>query len=132
MLRISVLLVIFLSGPVGSAVAGAAVTVVRHLKGYECMAVRLTPAEMMNPSAMVPIFSAPSSASPKLGIAGVVVAVRDPPVNRNEFTEVLFPSGVLGWVETAQLKPWVAAPGTNGECHPALLSNGRIGFDYVQ
>lgn len=115
-----------------SSYASAAVTVVRHLPGYKCMSLNLSPHQMMDPSVLVSVYSRPSTKSTKLGTAGATVAAVDPIVPRNGFVEVLFPSGKLGWIQSTMLKPWRPAIGTNGKCLPAQLSNGRLGFDYIQ
>ena len=110
----------------------AAVTVIRHLAGYQCMALSLSQSEMMNPSFVVPVLSEPSGNAPRLGVAGAVVAARYPTLKKNGFVEVLFPTGRTAWIVARFLKAWSPALGTNGTCSPALLSNGRLGFDYTR
>jgi len=108
------------------------VSVVRHIPGYRCMALNLSPEQMMDRSVEVAVYSQPSTTSPKLGVAGATVAVRDPTVASKGFVQVLFPSGQTGWMAASVLKPWRPAAGTHGTCVPAQLSNGRLGFDYTQ
>lgn len=111
------------------AFAGS-VTVVRHIPGYQCMALNLTPQQMMDPSVVVPVLAAPKEGAPKIGVAASTVAASDPLVSYHGFVEVLFPSGRTGWIAGSLLRPWHPASGTSGSCAPAQLSNGRLGFDY--
>lgn len=108
------------------------VSVVRHLPGYRCAALKLTPQQMMDPSVAVPVFSQPDAASAKLGKASATIAVSNPAIVSNGFVRMLFPSGKVGWVSAALLRPWQGAAGTAGTCAPAQLSNGRLGFDYAE
>ena len=52
------------------AQASAGVAVARHLPGYQCMSLNLSPQQMMDPSVSVSVYSEPSTRSAKLGIAG--------------------------------------------------------------
>src|SRR5215472_6846558 len=92
------------------------VSVVRHIPGYRCMALNLSPTQMMDPSVEVPVYSQPSAASSKVGAAGATVAARDPLVSSNGFVQVLFPSGQTGWIVGSALKSWQPAAGTHGTC----------------
>jgi len=116
----------------GSLALAERVSVVRHIPGYRCMALNLSPEQMMDPSVEVPVYSQPSTASPKIGVAGATVAARDPLVSSKGFVQVLFPSGQTGWIAASALKSWRPAAGTHGTCVPAQLSNGRLGFDYTE
>jgi hypothetical protein len=94
------------------------------------MALNLTERQMMDPSVRVPIRSAPSTEAPVTGNAIATVVAAAPVVQKSGYVKVLQLDGRIGWIEAGYLKPWVN-PGGNGQrCFPAVLTNGRIGFDY--
>lgn len=100
---------------------------VRPLPGYECMALNLSPQQMMTET--VPILSEPSSSAAKIGIASATVIAADaPPVNG--FQKVLRLDGKPGWISTKLLKPWVNPGGNGQKCVPSAMSNGRLGFGF--
>ncbi len=113
-----------------STASGAAVTAIREIPGYRCMALNLNAQQMMDPSVVVPVLSQPLSTAPQIGIASSTVAAKDPLNITNGFIEVLFPLGQSGWVIQSYLRPWQPAAGTSARCKPAWLSNGRLGFNY--
>jgi hypothetical protein len=102
----------------------------RDLQGYECMALNLSDQQMMDPSVHVPIRSAPSQSAAVTGNAIATVIVYSPEQNERGYIKVLQLNGKTGWVQARYLKPWTN-PGGNGQrCYPAILSTGRLGFDY--
>ena len=111
---------------------GAGIQVARagDLRGYECMELNLTQQQMMDPSVRVPIRSGPSASSPVTGNTIATVIVSEPVVEENGFLKVLELNGHPGWIKGDYLKPWVNPGGNGQKCYPALLANGRIGFDY--
>ena len=105
-------------------------TVVRHLSGYQCMSLNLSEQAMMNPTIHVPIKAAPSPSAATIGNAIATVIAREPETTQNGYVSVLFLTGRPGWVQAQYLKPW-RNPGSSGQqCVPAMMSNGRLGFDY--
>ena len=100
------------------------------LPGYTCMALNLPADEMMNPDIAVPIFTGPTSASTQTARATAIVIVSSPMVISNGYARVLRLNGKIGWISEKYIKPWVNPGGTGDHCYPALLSNGRIGFDF--
>lgn len=100
------------------------------LHGYECMALNLTQQQMMDPSIRIPIRSAPSSSAPVTGNAIATVIAAAPVVRTGGYIKVLQLNGRSGWIDGRYLKNWTN-PGGNGQrCFPAVLPNGRLGFDY--
>jgi hypothetical protein len=64
------------------------------------------------------------------GNAVATVIAASPLVDDQGYVKILKLDGKIGWVQAEFLKPWVN-PGANGQrCYPAILPNGRIGFDY--
>ena len=113
-----------------SPALASGLTVVRHLNGYQCMSLNLSDQAMMNPSTRIPIKAGPSPASATIGNAIATVIARQPETLQNGYVSVLFLTGRPGWVQAQYLKPW-RNPGTSGQrCVPAVMSNGRLGFDY--
>lgn len=117
-----------------SAVLPAAVAIAqtspRDLNGYQCMALNLSQQQMMDPSVHIPIRSAPTSTAAVTGTAIATVIAFSPEQEQAGYLKVLQLNGKTGWVEARYLKPWTN-PGGNGQrCYPAILSTGRIGFDY--
>lgn len=112
--------------PLGVGIAHAkGLEAVRPLPGYKCMALNLSPKQMMTET--VPIRTAPSPSAPKHGIASAAVIASDnPPVNG--FQKVLRFDGTPGWVSTKFLKPWVDPSHTGGTCVPSVMSDGLLGF----
>lgn len=100
------------------------------LPGYVCMALNLPEDEMMNPNVEVPIFSGPTSASTQIGRASSIVIVAFPLVSSNGYARVLHLNGKPGWISEKFIKAWSSPGGTGDRCYPALLSNGRIGFEF--
>jgi hypothetical protein len=100
------------------------------LPGYACMALNLPSAEMMNPDILVPIYSNPTSSSNQIGRASAIIIVSSPLVLTNGYARVLHLNGKTGWIFQKYIKTWVSPGGTGDHCYPALLSNGRIGFEF--
>lgn len=122
------------TGCVAPSIAGAQpyqpLGAVKPLTGYACMSLNLTEQQMMDPSVHVPIRSSPSAEAPVTGNAVATVIAKSPEQQENGFLQVLQLDGRVGWVEAQFLKPW-KNPGGNGQrCYPAMMSNGRVGFNY--
>lgn len=100
------------------------------LPSYVCMALNLSPSDMMNPNVEVPIFSGPTSDSNKVARATAIVIVSSPEVTSNGYARVLRLNGITGWISEKYIKTWVNPGGNGDHCYPALLSNGRIGFEF--
>ena len=92
------------------------------------MVLNLSHAQMLDNSLEVPVYSAPSPSSPKVGNAAAVVIATSPLNVVRGFAEVLFPDGRQGWIEARMLRPYTNANNPNAHCTPSLMSNGRPGF----
>ena len=106
--------------------------VVRALPGYTCMMLNVTQQQSMDFSFHVPVRATPSSVAPVVGNALGVVAVRDPLQQVNGFVEALFPTGQTVWIAAIMLRPYHSLGDPTAKCVPAMLSNGKPGFDYTQ
>lgn len=104
--------------------------VVRAIPGYRCMSLNLTESQLLNNSAPVPVRSAPSSSAPQVGVAGATVAVASPLHPVNGYLQMMFPNGAKVWIAADRLRPWRSPSNPQARCTPALLSNGKPGFDY--
>jgi hypothetical protein len=109
--------------------AFAEVTVSKVIPGYRCMSLNLTDAQMADPSVVVEIKSAPNASAPNIGTASAIVVTSSPLKVENGFARVLHLNGKTGWIPVDDLRPWRAADGGKATCVPAIMSNGRIGFD---
>ena len=100
---------------------------VRHVvgpaPGLVCMSLKVTDAQAMDPSFVVPFHAAPSPTSPAIGRATAVVLARDPLVERNGFIQAVLFNGKEGWVAADALRPW-----TNPGKRPALRSVPHVGW----
>jgi hypothetical protein len=101
-----------------------------HIKGYQCMALNLSPQQMMDPSVRVPIRSRPLPNAPVTGNAIATVIASSPEISKDGFVKVLQLNGKTGWINARFLKQWVNPGGNGQKCYPSILSDGRIGFDY--
>lgn len=100
---------------------------VRPLIGYKCMALNLSPEQMMTET--VPMLAQPNAAAPKVGIvAATVIAADSPPLDG--FQRVLRLDGKTGWVPTRDLKPWRNPNGSATRCIPSVMSNGGLGYAF--
>jgi hypothetical protein len=122
-LRVTLGILVF---SLGSVCAHAqALTAVHPLSGYKCMALNLSPEEMM--TKLVPMLSNPNSTSQRIGyVAATVIASDQPPVN--SYQKVIRFDGKEGWVAEQYLKPWVNPGGNGQKCIPSVMSNGSLGF----
>jgi hypothetical protein len=91
---------------------------VEPIPGYVCDALNLPPDQVAN--AVVPIMTAPTVNSPKLGNAASIVFAKSPPHIENGFAEVKFPNGKPGWIEARMLRP---APFS---CLLSQTADGRV------
>jgi len=106
--------------------------VVKRLIGYQCMTLNLDPAAQQNFENLPPILSEPSPVASRVGIASASVIVATPLKAINGFYRVLHLNGQTGWIEANKLKPWINTNSPSTQCFPAMMSNGKPGFDYMQ
>lgn len=106
------------------------ITVVRTIPGFACLRLNLPREEMISGTINAPVFSAPSPQAPRIGTASAVMIVKTPMNVSNGFVQILFFNGQEGWMQKELLKSYNTPELPNGHCTPAVLSNGRIGFDY--
>jgi hypothetical protein len=111
---------------------GQGVQVVRRLNGYQCMALNLSTAAQQSFENLPPVLANPSPAAAQVGIASASVIVATPLKAVNGFYQVLHLNGQSGWIEASKLRPWVNANSPSTQCFPAMMSNGKPGFDYAQ
>ncbi len=105
-------------------------TVTGHLQGYVCMAPNLTHDQLMVFENLPPIYTEPRANAQQIGVASASVIVASPMRVENGFAQVLHMDGRPGWMRADMLKPWTNANNPNTRCTPAMMSNGRPGFDY--
>ena len=115
---------------VGGSVSAEGLHIVRPLPGYTCMTLNITDQQSMDFSFHVPVREAPSDTAPVVGWAGANVAVRTPAHVENGFLETLFPTGRTVWIAENMLRPYRSLSNPQATCTPALLSNGKPGFDF--
>lgn len=111
-----------------AATAQQQATVASYIPGARCMNLALTHEQMMDTSLSVPMRAAPRPDAPAIGEPGATVIVRDGPPT-NGFREAMLADGRTGWIEGRWLRPWTPATNPRVTCRPAVLSNGRYGFD---
>ncbi|WP_338929230.1 hypothetical protein WDZ11_22335 (plasmid) [Roseomonas mucosa] len=109
-----------------------ALTITGHIQGYSCMSLNLTHEQLMVFENLPPIFSAPDVKSQKIGVASASVIVASPMQVHNGFARVLHMDGRPGWMKADMLKPWYNVNTPSTRCTPAMMSNGRPGFDYTR
>lgn len=103
-----------------------------HLQGYSCMMLNLTNEQMMVFDNLPPIRDRPSPTAKQIGVASETVIVATPRRQEGNFIQVLHMNGQPGWLEADKVKPWRSANNPNAHCTPAMMSNGRPGFDYTR
>lgn len=106
--------------------------VVKRLVGYQCMTLNLDPSAQQSFENLPPVLSDPSPAASRVGIASASVIVATPLKATNGFYRVLHLNGQPGWIEANKLKPWINPNSPSTQCLPAMMSNGKPGFDYTQ
>ncbi len=94
------------------------------------MRLNLPREQMVRRDLNVPIYAAPNIQSARIGNASAALIVKSPVNAENGFVQLLFFNGQEGWIQGALLKPYATPEIPNARCTPAVLSNGRIGFDY--
>jgi hypothetical protein len=110
-------------------VVAAELTPVRPLVGYSCMMLNLTAEQTADPSTGVPVLNDPSPGSKVDGYAAAVI-ITNPFRTSGGYVETLWPTGKIGWIKAAALRPWRNRFVPSSTCTPALMSNGRYGFDF--
>lgn len=131
--KIGVMAATFLATLTVTAVAQQArpsLTVTGHLQGYTCMMLNMTSEQMMDFDNLPPIRSEPSPAARQIGVASETVIVATPRREAGGYIQVLHMNGQPGWLEANKVKPWRSANNAAARCTPAMMSNGRPGFDY--
>lgn len=108
-----------------------ALTAVRPLEGYKCMRVYIPEEKRFDPSAVPPVFAAPTEQSQQIGQAGLFF-VKWPLNEVDGFVEIIWGQrGVKAWIRKDVLRPWRTKrtpPGPASECVPSIMSNGSIGI----
>ncbi len=124
------ILSLVVAGAFGSTQTNAAPSeAVRPLPGYVCMALNMSPDQLMKPDVHVTMLKDPGPSSPPVGYAAAtVIASEEPPTNG--YRRVLRFDGVQGWISSAKLKPWVNPSGNGQRCTPSVMSNGRLGLNF--
>ncbi|MCG7354823.1 MAG: SH3 domain-containing protein [Roseomonas mucosa] len=113
----------------GAPYAGLKVT--GHIAGYECMGLR-DGFQEATWDQLPRVRSEPRANATQVGIATANVIVKSPHVARNGYLEVMHLDGRPGWVDQRVLVPWVNDNAPGVRCVPAMMSNGRLGFDYIR
>ena len=108
----------------GSSVTG-------HIQGYECMGLRAGPPDETWDD-LPRVLAQPQNGAPEIGIATDSVIVKLPHVLRNGYLEVMHMDGRPGWLPAKVLEPWINKNAPGVRCQPAMMSNGRPGFDYIR
>jgi hypothetical protein len=110
--------------PIGPHVTG-------HIQGYECMGLKAGPVNETWDD-LPRVLAEPRRGAAEVGIATDSVIVKNPHVLQNGYLQVLHMDGRPGWVEAKVLEPWVNNNAPGVRCVPAMMSNGRPGFDYIR
>ncbi|MHB0698700.1 hypothetical protein [Roseomonas mucosa] len=107
-------------------------SVTGHIQGYSCMMLTLTNEQLMVFENLPPIYSEPSASSQKIGVGSASMIVASPMRVQNGFAQILHMDGRPGWIKANMLEPWVNTNSPSTRCTPAMMSNGRPGFDYTR
>jgi hypothetical protein len=99
-----------------------------YIPNARCMRLNLSHDQMLERRVLVPMRAAPRNDAEIIGEPPSTVIVREGSDTQG-FVEVMLANGRTGWVAKNDLKPWQPLPGTQRVCRPAILSNGRIGYD---
>lgn len=102
---------------------------VAPIPGFECMALKVSDSEAMNPWLIVPLKAEPTNASSDVGRVSAILFVKTPEVVQNGFVEAMIFNGQRGWVSASAIKPWKSMNGSSQQCIPSRMSDGSIGFD---
>lgn len=105
--------------------------VVGHLQGYRCMMLNMTVEQMRDFDNLPPVLAEPSPRSAKIGVATASIIVAEPRRETNGYVQVLHMDGRPGWLESSKVRPWVNASSPATRCVPAMMSNNRPGFQYI-
>jgi hypothetical protein len=102
----------------------------KSLSGYACMSLNITDEQANDFHFHVLFYAKPNAHASVVGYASSQVAVRMPVHTVDGFTEALFPTGEVGWIQSTLLRPYHSKLDPTARCVPTMLANGRIGFSY--
>lgn len=115
-----------------SSTSAFALTAVKALEGYKCLRVHIPEEKRFDPSALPPVFEAPTEASKLIGHNGTAAFVKWPLNEVDGFVEIIWgQKGVRGWIRKSILRPWRTKRTPHGpasECVPSIMSDGTIGI----
>lgn len=101
---------------------------VQSLPGWQCMAL----ASAYGPNGISappqPVYSGPERNASQVGNGAGVLIVPAPLRPENGRTVMIWPNGKKVWIDVSALTQWHALSSPAATCHPALLSNGRYGY----
>jgi hypothetical protein len=104
------------------------VTVVKILKGWQCMALASSYGPGGYSATPAPVFAGPGSAARKVGTGAGVIIVPAPLTLQDGRTVMIWPNGKKVWIDVSQLTHWHSLSNPRAACEPALMSNGRYGY----
>ncbi|HWY81029.1 MAG TPA: hypothetical protein VNY10_03655 [Roseiarcus sp.] len=104
----------------------------QSLVGYQCyhidaQALKLTSDDAWSGKGFPPVFTEPSEASDRLGVASGIVYVAWPLQQENGFVKTVRIGGELGWISADVVRPLYREPGSKGGC-TLLWRGNRIQF----
>ena len=101
------------------------------LQGYQCMMLNITVEQMQDFDNLPPVMAEPSAQATRIGVATANVIVAEPRREANGYIQVLHMDGRPGWLQANKVRPWVNATSPRTRCVPAMMSNNRPGFQYI-
>ena len=104
--------------------------VVGRLDGFQCMSLKVSDRQAMDPSFIVPLKAEPSASSSDIGRAAATVFVRSPLVERNGYIAAILYNGRPGWIAATTVSAWHSPGGPAHECIPSRMSDGSIGLTF--
>jgi hypothetical protein len=123
------LLVIMGIAAAGVTASAQSLQAVRPLAGYVCMRLNVPRNQIVSRDLNIPVYAEPSQSSEKVGQASAALIVRSPLHVESGFAEILFPDGRRAWIQKTLLRPYATPEAPEAHCTPAIMSNGRIGFE---
>ena len=95
------------------------------------MMLNLSVEQMRDFDNLPPVMAEPSPRAARIGVATATVIVADPRREANGYLQVLHLDGRPGWLEASKVRPWVNVSSPATRCVPAMMSNNRPGFQYI-